>query len=128
MILLGIVWNAFSNAFAKGIGVNFDMASTISLLLVLTGLHLSAIFALFNLFKLPQLKFKPGEVVAATFCASHKTLAFGLPLIKTVFDGNLNLASYCAPIMMIHPLQLILGSLLIPEFSWYASENDKKES
>jgi len=128
IILLGIVWNAFSNAFAKGLGVDFGMSTGISLFATLVGLVLSSLFVLFNFFKLPQLGFKPEEVIAATFCASHKTLAFGLPLIKTVFDGNPNLASYCAPIMMIHPLQLILGSLLVPEFAWYASQSDKDKS
>lgn len=122
-ILLGIVWNAFSNAFSKGVG--FDVPTTVRLVLVLAVVHLAALFGLFNLFKTPRvqnaLKLERGDVVAAAFCASQKTLAFGLPLIKTVFDGNPNLASYCAPIMFIHPLQLILGSLAVPEFSRYTS-------
>ena len=124
IILLGIVWNAFSNAFAKGLGL--EMNDAINLLILLASLHLSVLFALFNFFKFPKLNFSRGETIAATFCASHKTLAFGLPLIKTVFDGNPNLASYCAPIMLVHPLQLIIGSLLIPEFSWYTSGGDEK--
>lgn len=53
--------------------------------------------------------------------ATQKTLAFGLPLIQTVFEGSSNLAAYCAPIMFIHPLQLIVGSLLIPELEQYTS-------
>jgi solute carrier family 10 (sodium/bile acid cotransporter), member 7 len=53
------------------------------------------------------------------FCASQKTLAFGLPLVNTVFEGSSNLASYCAPIMFIHPIQLIIGSLIVPRLEQY---------
>jgi sodium/bile acid cotransporter 7 len=66
-------------------------------------------------------------VVAATFTASHKTMAFGLPLIKVIFEGNPNLASYCTPVMMIHPLQLSLGSMMVPWFKSYISKMHNKE-
>jgi len=39
-----------------------------------------------------------------------------LPLISTIFEGNPNLAAYSAPIMLMHPLQLIIGSSLVPKF------------
>lgn len=77
-----------------------------------------------QLFQLPFWNFTRGEVVAGVFCASHKTLAFGLPLINTIFEGNPNLAAYCAPIMFIHPLQLVLGSFLLPRLSKYTEEGD----
>ena len=31
---------------------------------------------------------------AAAYCASHKTLAFGLPLLKTLFAANPDLAYF----------------------------------
>lgn len=64
--------------------------------------------------------------MAGMFCASQKTLAFGLPLINTIFEGSPNLAAYCAPIMFIHPLQLILGSLLIPRLETYTAAGKDK--
>jgi len=68
------------------------------------------------------LKFNRSQVIAAMFCGSHKTLAFGLPLIQTVFDGSPELASYCAPLIIIFPLQLMIGSLIVPWLKQYASE------
>jgi sodium/bile acid cotransporter 7 len=56
------------------------------------------------------------------FVASHKTLAFGLPLISTVFAGDVNLAAYSAPIMLLFPLQLIIGSLLVPQLEIYTAK------
>lgn len=59
------------------------------------------------------------DAVAATFSASQKTLAFGLPLINTIFAGSSNLASYCAPIMLVHPIQLLIGSFVVPYFKQF---------
>jgi sodium/bile acid cotransporter 7 len=56
---------------------------------------------------------------------ASKTLAFGLPLVNTIFEGNANLAAYCAPLMIIHPLQLIVGSLLIPRLEKYTEEESE---
>jgi sodium/bile acid cotransporter 7 len=53
------------------------------------------------------------------FCSSEKTLAGGLPLVNTIFAGDPNLAAYCAPIMFIHPLQMIVGSFLLPRINLY---------
>uniref|UniRef100_A0A7R9WSE7 Sodium/bile acid cotransporter n=1 Tax=Craspedostauros australis TaxID=1486917 RepID=A0A7R9WSE7_9STRA len=123
LILLGIVYNAFCNTFTKGLGLAANHA--LLLLGLLPTLHLGSMALSFQLFSSKLLNFTPSEVVAAMFCASQKTLAFGLPLINTVFEGNPNLAAYCAPIMFVHPLQLTLGSLLISRLSKYTSGDDE---
>ena len=71
MVLLGIVWNAFCNAFVRGIGLDFK--SAIVLLIMLPVVQLSSLIVLFNIFRSKLLvDITPGEVVAATFCAGHK--------------------------------------------------------
>lgn len=115
MVLLGIVWNAFCNAFARGLGL--ELRHGLALLTLLPLLHIGSLAALFSVFRSKFLSDTPGEAVAATFCGAHKTLAFGLPLINTVFEGNPNLASFCAPLMLMHPLQLVIGSLAVPYFA-----------
>jgi sodium/bile acid cotransporter 7 len=114
---LGIVWNAFCNAFSSGLGLEFR--HSLILLALLPTLHLASLGILFKFFSSPFLKLTRQEVVAAMFCSSQKTLAFGLPLVNTIFAGNPNLAAYCAPIMFIHPLQLIVGSFLLPRINLY---------
>ena len=86
VILLGIVWNAFCNAFVKGFGL--DVTNVVLLLTVLPILHLASLLGLFRFFQWKPLGFSKGEAVAAAFAASHKTLAFGLPLVNTVFAGT----------------------------------------
>lgn len=122
IVLLGIVWNAFCNAFAEGVGL--QMSHFFVLLFLLPSLHLGALAVFFNVFQ--KAGFPPKEVVAGMFCASQKTLAFGLPLINTIFEGNPNLAAFCAPIMFIHPLQAFLGSFIIPWVERYVSRQEKK--
>lgn len=124
-ILLGIVWNAFCNAFTKGMGLGVKQSAT--LLFLLPILHLTSIAGLFSFFTSKIVNCTKEEAVAATFCASHKTLAFGLPLISTIFEGNPNLAAYSAPIMIMHPTQLILGSLLLPKFRIFIEGKKEKE-
>ena len=114
IILLSIVWNAFCNAFSGGLGLEFRHGLT--LLFLLPTLHLGALFVLQKVF---QGWNERRDVIAAMFVASQKTLAFGLPLINTIFEGSPHLASYCAPLMIIHPLQLALGSFLVPRLSKY---------
>lgn len=126
VVLLGIVWNAFCNAFADGLGL--ALGDSLVLLGLLSSLHLLALAMCFKFFSLAPFKFGKPEQVAASFCASQKTLAFGLPLINTIFQGDPNLAAYCAPIMFIHPLQMAIGSLLLPAIEKYASSDSNSDA
>jgi solute carrier family 10 (sodium/bile acid cotransporter), member 7 len=125
VVLLGIVWNAFCNAFESD-GLGIGTKESLLLLLLLPNLHLASLGACFKLFSLPVLGFSKTDVVAAMFCASQKTLAFGLPLVNTIFHGNPNLAAFCAPIMFLHPLQMMIGSLLLPTLQKYTQGNDAR--
>ena len=114
--LLAIVWCAFSAAFADGFGVsNGDL---LKLAVGLPAAHVGALLAGLAAF---GRCFPRRDAVAAAYCASHKTLAFGLPLLKTLFAANPDLAYFCAPIMILHPLQLLCGSLLVPRLQRYTA-------
>ena len=117
VILLSILWNAFCTAISSSLGT--EIRHGIQLALVLVSLHSIALGFCFKFFSLPAFKFSRADTVAAMFCSSQKTLAFGLPLINTVFEGNPNVAAYCAPLMLVHPLQLMIGSALVPHLEKY---------
>jgi len=118
LILLSILWNAFCTAITNSIGLSWNHG--LALVLLLPTVHILSLGVLFKLFSLPALKFAKGDVIAAMFCASQKTLAFGLPLINTIFEGNPNVATYCAPLMLVHPLQLMVGSALVTRLEKYS--------
>jgi sodium/bile acid cotransporter 7 len=124
MILIGLVWNAFCNAFTKGIGI--EVSHGFILLFMLSTLHIGSMMFLDKLFGSKFLNLSKGDVIAATYATSHKTLAAGLPLVNTIFEGNPNLAAYCAPIMFIHPLQLLIGSIFAEKY--VADDKEHKES
>jgi sodium/bile acid cotransporter 7 len=44
------------------------------------------------------------------FCGSQKTLAAGIPMAQLIFAGHLGMGLILLPIMIYHPLQLILCS------------------
>ena len=118
LALLAIVWCAFAGAFATGFGVGGRDLALLGLGLPLAhGALLAACLAAFGR------AFPRRDAVAAAYCASHKTLAFGLPLIRTIFAGSPDLAYYCAPIMILHPLQLLVGSLAVPRLRAYLRED-----
>lgn len=117
VVLLGILWNAFCTAITSQLGVN--VKDGIALLTFLPLVHGVALAGTFLFFSWPVFKLTRGEIVAAMFCSSQKTLAFGLPIIQTIFEGNTNLAIYSAPLMIIHPIQLMIGSILVPRLERY---------
>ncbi|GMH98567.1 hypothetical protein TrVE_jg8443 [Triparma verrucosa] len=64
--------------------------------------------------------------VFALFGCSHKTIAMGIPLITALYETSPKLALYTLPILVWHPTQLILGSLLAPRLSkWVEDEKGR---
>lgn len=118
--LLSILWNSFCTAFVQGFGI--EIRHSLTLLALLPTLHVASLATLFKIFSIPAIGLSRSDVIAGMFVASHKTLAFGLPLISTVFAGDVNLAAYSAPIMLLFPLQLIIGSLLVPQLEIYTAK------
>jgi sodium/bile acid cotransporter 7 len=47
-------------------------------------------------------------------CAPQKTLAAGVPMAQLVFAGHPGLGLILLPVLVYHPVQLIVGAWLIP--------------
>jgi sodium/bile acid cotransporter 7 len=58
------------------------------------------------------LGFERADRVAALFCGSKKTLASGVPMARLIFGSQPSLAIVLLPIMIYHPLQLVIGGWL----------------
>jgi sodium/bile acid cotransporter 7 len=56
--------------------------------------------------------FDRGDRIAAIFCGSKKTLASGVPMAKLIFGASPALGLILLPIMVYHPLQLVVGGFL----------------
>mmetsp|Transcript_18996 Transcript_18996/g.20459 ORF Transcript_18996/g.20459 Transcript_18996/m.20459 type:complete len:128 (+) Transcript_18996:329-712(+) len=57
---------------------------------------------------------------------THKTVAMGIPLINAIYDGNPAIALYTLPLLIWHPMQLVVGTFLSPRlFAWVVDEEKK---
>lgn len=87
-------------------------------------LLLSAIFWLLLRKLIPE-----GDVSAksaALLCSAQKTLAFGIPFIKTALGNRPDIAYILAPLLIYAPAQLILGSaLFVPALAKLISKSAK---
>lgn len=70
----------------------------------------------------------PRQRVTFLLCSTQKTLALGLPLLQVVFAGRADLALLSTPLLIQHPLQLIVGSVLSPRLKAYAESDDGEGS
>ncbi|WP_435015373.1 bile acid:sodium symporter family protein [Tundrisphaera sp. TA3] len=58
------------------------------------------------------LGFPPGDRTAAIFCGSKKTLASGVPMAHLIFGPRPELGLILLPIMVYHPIQLVVCGML----------------
>jgi sodium/bile acid cotransporter 7 len=112
-LLLAIVYNVFSDTFSQGIGVSGGSLGRLIATMPAVYMLLSGIFWELSKKLLPGLDSKTRS--AALFCSSQKTLAFGIPFIKTALGSRPDIAYILAPLLMYAPAQLFLGSsILVP--------------
>lgn len=58
------------------------------------------------------LRFSAPDRIAAVFCGSKKTLASGVPMAQLIFAGHPGMGLILLPIMIYHPLQLLICGAL----------------
>uniref|UniRef100_A0A8C5LSG6 Sodium/bile acid cotransporter n=1 Tax=Leptobrachium leishanense TaxID=445787 RepID=A0A8C5LSG6_9ANUR len=104
-VLLMIIYTTFCDTFSNP---NIDL-DTFSLVLI--------IFISNN-----NSGFTPADTVAIVFCSTHKSLTLGIPMLKIVFAGYEHLSLISVPLLIYHPAQILLGSVLVPTIkSWMLS-------
>jgi solute carrier family 10 (sodium/bile acid cotransporter), member 7 len=57
---------------------------------------------------------KPKLRVSGLFICTHKTISIGIPLITSMFGKHPDIGLYTLPILIWHPMQLVVGTLLMP--------------
>ena len=60
---------------------------------------------------------EPELRVMGTICCAHKTIALGIPLIASILADSPNEGLYSVPLLIWHPLQLIVGSMFVSTLS-----------
>lgn len=109
LTILLLVYTSFCDSVKGGVwssGVRpLVVSAAVSLLLLGTALALTWWLG-------GALGFARPERIAALFCGSKKTLASGVPMARLIFGAQPGLAVILLPIMIYHPLQLVVGGWL----------------
>jgi sodium/bile acid cotransporter 7 len=61
--------------------------------------------------------FSQEDKIAALFCGSKKTLASGVPMARLIFGADPSLSLILLPLMLFHPLQLVVCGWLANRFA-----------
>jgi len=117
-LLLLIVYSTFCDTFLRGFGI--PAATLGGLFLLVLGSHAFHLACAWKLGGVVGLQAK--QRITLTLTATQKTLALGLPLLRVVFAGRADLAILCTPLLLQHPLQLLVGSLLSPRLKQVAED------
>ncbi|TRY98617.1 hypothetical protein DNTS_005291 [Danionella cerebrum] len=68
--------------------------------------------------------FTAADAVAIMFCATHKSLTLGIPMLKIVFEGYEHLSLISVPLLIYHPAQILLGSITLPSIrAWMSTQH-----
>ena len=105
-IILLLVYTSFCDSFMQGIWVSHDRWT-----LALTGIATGALFFTVlaaMLWLTRALRLSPALRSAVVFCGSKKSLATGVPMAHLMFAGDAGMGLILLPIMLYHPLQMLV--------------------
>jgi solute carrier family 10 (sodium/bile acid cotransporter), member 7 len=121
--LVFIVYTVFCQTFAKGVGVGIVSILLMVLFqfLLMIGLIMVGWYSMKRAF--PS---KPKLVATGILSATFKTVSVGVPLINAMYEGNENVGLYTLPLLIWHPMQLVVGSIMVPYvLRWVQSESER---
>lgn len=110
LTILLLVYTSFCDSFRQGVWSGHGPATL--------GLVLGIALVLFTVamtvmaFAADAFGFSREDKIAAMFCGSKKTLASGVPMAKLIFGAHPGIGLILLPIMIYHPLQLIICGFL----------------
>ncbi|KAF6210169.1 hypothetical protein GE061_013271 [Apolygus lucorum] len=113
-VLLFIIYTTFCDAFLTH---DSPMNATDILFSVILVVMLQLVF-LYASFHMAQNSkwFSAADVVAITFCSTHKSLTLGIPILRILYSGYSHFSQITLPLLVYHPTQIMLGGLLVPPF------------
>jgi len=121
--LIFIVYTVFCKTFSREIdttaGDAFVMIAFVFVLLL--SMMTLAWFGLKLLFpNQPKLR------VMGLFGCTHKSVAMGVPLINAIYEDNPLVGFYTLPLLVWHPMQLVIGSFLAPRLSDFVKSEEER--
>ncbi|XP_015278412.1 PREDICTED: sodium/bile acid cotransporter 7 isoform X2 [Gekko japonicus] len=120
-VLLMIIYTTFCDTFSNP-NIDLDKFSLIIIVFIIFSIQLGFMLLTFFFSTRQNSGFTPADTVAIIFCSTHKSLTLGIPMLKIVFEGYEHLSLISVPLLIYHPAQILLGSVLVPTIkSWMIS-------
>lgn len=69
---------------------------------------------------------EPTLRVMALYGSTHKTVAMGVPLINAIYEEDPLVGLYTLPLLIWHPMQLVIGSFLAPKLAAWVEQEQKR--
>lgn len=108
--ILLLVYTSFCDSFQQGVWTAHGVREVLLITGGCTGLFVLVMLATAAAARAGS--FSREDRIAAIFCGSKKTLASGVPMAKLIFGAHPGLGLILLPIMIYHPLQLIVCGVL----------------
>lgn len=124
--ILILVYTSFCDSMKWGVWSGHGLSSVL-ITVVISGLLFAIALAVVGVIS-DALHFPVEDRIAAVFCGSKKTLASGVPMAQLIFGGNPGLSLILLPIMIYHPLQLILAGALASRWAKNRAPDAVKDS
>ncbi|XP_036407767.1 sodium/bile acid cotransporter 7 [Megalops cyprinoides] len=122
-VLLMIIYTTFCDTFSNP-GIDLDRLSLVLVVFIIFSIQLSFMLLTFLFTTRKKSGFTPADTVAIMFCSTHKSLTLGIPMLKIVFEGYEHLSLISVPLLIYHPAQILLGSILVPTIkSWMVTRH-----
>uniref|UniRef100_A0A8C6TTA9 Sodium/bile acid cotransporter n=1 Tax=Neogobius melanostomus TaxID=47308 RepID=A0A8C6TTA9_9GOBI len=120
-VLLTIIYTTFCDTFNNS-SIQLDPTSLLFIVLIIFSIQISFMLLIFTFSTRSNSSFSPADTVAIVFCSTHKSLTLGIPMLKIVFAGFEQLSLISVPLLIYHPAQILLGSVLVPSIrAWMTS-------
>lgn len=121
--LVFIVYTVFCKTFLNGsdatVGDIFIMIAMqlvmLSFVMVLAWISLRILF-----------NDEPKLQAMGLFGCTHKTVAMGVPLINAIYEDNPLVGLYTLPLLIWHPMQLVLGTAVAPHVAAYVKRREEE--
>ncbi len=120
--ILLLVYTAFCDSFKSGVWSNFG-AVQIAWVIGLCGALFTIVITMIAL-ATRALRFSWPDRIAAMFGGSKKTLAAGVPMAKLIFGSHPGMGLILLPIMIYHPLQLVICGILAQRWAVQAGDTE----
>ena len=69
---------------------------------------------------------QPKLRVMGLYGCTHKTVAMGVPLINAIYENNPAVGLYTLPLLIWHPMQLVMGTFLSPRLAAFVENEEER--